>query len=446
MKNGKQNRLMGKLKRFLHCLVVFLSIGYTGCGSDSTGSPKAEGVPRVEYTQNVSAPADLEKYTNADWLYQNYFGEYGLPDELKGEMAPELQRLANGFALQHALGEDVGSSIAQFHSTMQMLYVSGQLGSSLQSIVNEHNHRMNKPTENPSEPDSGFRVEGHSLVETAPGALSMLSTPAPELELDEEARKNVEEAKRLDEEDRMEQERMVVEHNLPYPLPGKELKYIIYDQAMKRRRNRNPPPAPAPQPKSHLIEQWEWQNADIVWTNGGAGLGHMGLVAHKDDPTTRDGSHDVIDANTPGVKRHFKLDEWARIGGWSRIEGLRYSHPAIVTTSLGIGCTWWHGTLNRTCNGYGPIYKYTACPVKGWDAAAKERIVQYANNLVGNPYNWVFFDKNVETRTYCSQLVWQAYKVGTNNLIDLDSDAGLIVYPGDIKRHWDMRPFNSSQL
>jgi hypothetical protein len=44
--------------------------------------------------------------TNADWLYQNYLGEYGLPAEVKPLLMRDMRRLANGFAVQLATGRD----------------------------------------------------------------------------------------------------------------------------------------------------------------------------------------------------------------------------------------------------------------------------------------------------------------------------------------------------
>lgn len=44
----------------------------------------------------------MAKYTNAGWLYQNYFGEFNLPPSFKEQIKVELQMVANGFALTAA--------------------------------------------------------------------------------------------------------------------------------------------------------------------------------------------------------------------------------------------------------------------------------------------------------------------------------------------------------
>ncbi|MCB4759608.1 MAG: hypothetical protein LGB58_02685, partial [Sulfurovum sp.] len=58
-------------------LVMMIALGFSGCGDSNTQN---ENNPSVEYGGDTEGDNDISKYTNADWLYQNYFGEYGFPN------------------------------------------------------------------------------------------------------------------------------------------------------------------------------------------------------------------------------------------------------------------------------------------------------------------------------------------------------------------------------
>lgn len=70
------------------------------------------------------------------------------------------------------------------------------------------------------------------------------------------------------------------------------------------------------------------------------------------------------------------------------------------------------------------------------------RVVRWVEDKKGRPYRWPILmglDNNDETRFYCSQLVWRAYKQVIN--LDLDSDRGALVFPDDLyfsKDHVDI--------
>ena len=349
-----------------------------GCGGDGDSSNNAN--PSVEYGGDVSGDNSLAKYTNADWLYQNYFGEYGLPDELKTMMMPELKMMANGFALQHSRGEDVEASISQLNTAMQMMYYSGQFGSSIQQMLVES--------------DAG-------VYSTPDNVISYDASTDKERTISAQAQENINEANRLDEEYTLEQEQLVAEHNLPYLLPDRITKYVTYNQSMKNDGGKDEEEQEANNNHSG-IDGWAWWEADFTWTNGAGGIGHMGLVTNVGSSTK-----DIIDSNTgPGVKRHFGLTNWANDGGWTRVEGWYY--------------TPW-----------------------GLSDYRREQAVNYANSLVGTPYNWVFWNKSANNKTYCSQLIWQAFK---RQKVNLDSDGGLIVWPNDIRNHVSTRMFDSSSI
>jgi hypothetical protein len=359
------------------------SVLLTGCGGGSDSGNNAS--PTVEYGGDVSGDNSLAKYTSADWLYQNYFGEYGLPDELKTMMMPELKMMANGFALQHSRGEDVEASISQLNTAMQMMYYSGQFGSSIQQMLVES--------------DSG-------VYSTPDNTISHDTSTDEERTISVQAQENISEASRLDEEYIWEQEQLVAEHNLPYLLPDRITKYVTYNQSMKggggKNSNNNNNNNSGAGNNHNGIDGWNWWEADFTWTNGAAGIGHMGLVTNVSFSIK-----DIIDSNTgPGVKRHFGLNNWANTGGWSRVEGWYYT-------------SWGSSDYRRG------------------------RAVSYANSLVGTPYNWVFWNKNANNKTYCSQLIWQAFE---RQGVNLDNDGGLIVWPNDIRNHVSTSRFNSSSI
>jgi hypothetical protein len=67
------------LEKFTHFFVASTLL-LSACGGNSPGS-------KVEYSDKVAA-GTVADYTNANWLYQNYFGDYGLPEEVKPNFLP----------------------------------------------------------------------------------------------------------------------------------------------------------------------------------------------------------------------------------------------------------------------------------------------------------------------------------------------------------------------
>lgn len=383
-------------------LILAVSIIASGCRDDSE---RSSATPAVEYSNAAGIDAKVANYTNADWLYQNYFGEYGLPVELKSLMLPELQMIANGFALQLARGEDVQASISHLDQAMQMLHYSGQFGLSLQQMEYEYT-------------EGAYDRQDASVAEVPPeGEVTVV--------LDDETRANLAEAERLDAEYARQQEELVQEFSLPYALPDRTDKYVTYSPAMKSSGTKNTKPNTGSSGRQHQIKKWDWWEGDVAWTNGAGGVGHMGIVDtnqtgygssyyfdgqdHPDWQHEGWGSHvhepRVIDANTgPGVSMHRDIDVWAN--KYSRVEGLTYTQ-------------WKRYDWNRSL------------------------AVRYAINLIGVPYNWVFWNKKTTDKTYCSQLIWQAYK---DQGVDLDRDGGLIVWPEDIRSHRNILRFNASSI
>jgi len=403
----------------LVCVSAISGMLLTGCTEDSRLSNNPD--PTVEYKENVAGENNLAQYGNADWLYQNYFGEYGLPDVLKDELMTVLMMLANGFALQHSRGEDVEASISELHTAMQMMYHSGQLGSSVQQMLEQHNTEVYNATKTVV------------LTETQIEEI-LLNNP---LILSEEAQKNVDESNRRHEMFLKEQEQLVIDHNLPYALPDMPVKYLIIgpDQfwfgrwLRKRDRNNNNNPA---KPRHKNIDSWAWSSADIIWTNALSGIGHVGMVSVEG----WDNVKVVVDANNPwGVREHRKgLDNWANTGGWSLIEGWRF----VAWES-----SWF---IDEEDDWYKAYNRHRWNNRRAWSLEKYRRwyAMDYAYNKVGvTSYN-VFVGKNSNNpATYCSLLVWSAYnEIG----IDIDRNRGSIVWPFDITNHRFITKFKSSEI
>ncbi|HKZ81246.1 MAG TPA: YiiX/YebB-like N1pC/P60 family cysteine hydrolase [Pyrinomonadaceae bacterium] len=71
--------------------------------------------------------------------------------------------------------------------------------------------------------------------------------------------------------------------------------------------------------------------------------------------------------------------------------------------------------------------------VRGASTDQISRVIRWVDERKGRPYRWPIvmgLDNNDESRFYCSQLVWRAYKQTMN--IDLDSDKGAIIFPDDL--------------
>ena len=67
------------------------------------------------------------------------------------------------------------------------------------------------------------------------------------------------------------------------------------------------------------------------------------------------------------------------------------------------------------------------------------RVIRWVEERKGLPYRWPIvmgLDSNDETRFYCSQLVWRAYKQNMN--VDLDADRGALVFPDDLYHSKDV--------
>ncbi len=71
--------------------------------------------------------------------------------------------------------------------------------------------------------------------------------------------------------------------------------------------------------------------------------------------------------------------------------------------------------------------------VRGASADDLAKVIRWIEARKGRPYRWPIvmgLDKDDESRFYCSQLIWRAFKQVMN--IDLDADQGALIFPDDI--------------
>jgi|CXWL01.1.fsa_nt_gi hypothetical protein len=385
------------MKTIKFLLVFICSVAVAACGGGGTTQAHA---PTIEYAKTVSvADGTMADYMNADWLYQNYLGEYGLPAEVKPLFLPELQMLANGFALQYKRGEDVKTSITQLHQGLMMLNASGQLAQFFAQV-----------NQNPAAFAKLATEQGGSLRE--PPATSEYKHPvfsAEELAAMEKSRLHMEQGA-------AKWERVRKEYNLPYELPDRIEKWFTYSPAMKGSKNprKDPPPALPPAPPNLNLSSWDWVHGDFVYLEGGNPFGHVAIVDMWNLPRT------AIEAQTDsGVRRVSNLDAWAK--NYSYAEGRRMR---LIWNPVQI----WVPYIK--CNNLGVCF---SAPYLDYDAETQKRM--YAINdaaiKIGQPYNWNFWNKQSSANTYCSQLVWQSYFWQG---MDLDADGGPVVFPSDLRR------------
>lgn len=462
-----------QLKTFIAYLlsllpVVMICALLTGCGGSSEETSQTK-TPVVEYigANGDSSAVNIDNYRNADWLFQNYLGEYGLPEELKPLVYKELRMLANGFALQHARGQDVAANIAQINTSIQMFNATGQMETFVQSMIVDYNKGLIPDPPSPSEisqPEDPDDPKGYLKTE------------------DEEKRRMYKQWLQEDKEDYDKQMAVVEKYNLPYPLHGKLPKYLIYSQSMKGGGSRGGGGGSKKAPrndgsgdkndskkKKHNIANWKYYNGDILYAYNGF-TDHMGIV-DVNVYVRKDEAPHVIDANLPGVRRHTDLNRWA--DGYKKVHGYYVRVPrrdnlrdnACYHNDL---CKngWFEDTRHshrcdnklarldhswayRDCDHYNDsgITKSHHRDFENGRRANEKRynkaVIHYVDALIG-VLDYSVFQRDSSEKTYCSQLIWRAYYHVYG--ISLDRDGGFWVFPKDIRDHEDTFFFAYSKV
>ena len=366
-----------------------MAAGIYGCGGGSDTTTPA----RVSYSDQAAA-GTVKDYMDADWLYQNYLGDLGLPPEVKPQLMPAIQMLANGFALQFKRGDDVTTAIKSFDSRLLDYAASGQAVKFFQSM---NDQARTVPTQQPSVPSA---TTGSAV--TLP-TLTANEAAAVQKALSEDAAllANI--------------QQIAEQYNLPYKITGQDAQWFTYTPTMKGSKGSGSGSA-GPSPTGHVnIPYWNWRPGDVIWSNGETGTGipgHVGLVDAYSLSNLR-----IIDANTPGVRETRDLVGWAN----------HYTQVRAYTPFLrwNEDEAWNYGQVGVPPDSY---YRYSST----W----------YAGQQLGKPYNWNFVNPRATDSYYCTSLIWAAYNSVGYSIFPVGPYEYKIILPSDLVGRLAM--FNSS--
>lgn len=346
----------------------------SACGGDSPGS-------KVEYSDKV-AQGTVADYANANWLYQNYFGDYGLPEELKPSFLPALQMLANGFVMQLKTGQDVKKNIEQVNSMFLSYASSGEAAkffAQVQTDIQNSDIKVTKKTD---------FYQNTKFVEPV---------------ISEEDKISIDLAKKRDLADDLEIQKLAEQYQLPYKIAEQKEQWFIYSPTMKGvgkgggtkgTGGTNGSESPSA-PKSHKnINRWGWRPGDVVYVNGEGSIdgvpGHVAIVGFLSN-----GSLDLVDANRGvGVSRSDNVQKWM-----DRYTEVRALSPRLNWSEPEFDC------YNQGWGGCKP------------DSYIRQRAFWYALYEIGKPYNWIFTNPRDTSKYYCTSLIWNVYNAYGYNII-----------------------------
>lgn len=427
-------------------------IAAAGCGGGSGGEPAPQSkADRIQYAEATAVgKGRLADYMNADWLYDNYFGHLGLPPEIRPRLMIDMQRLANGFALQFGLGEDVVSTTAHFHATMNSAAGQAMLA---RFAARLHNGDAG------SQLAAGTRPDAQALAEQPAMSALDLTHAAAARESDRTALLNL--------------QTVAVALELPYDLMRDATPLLSWSAGLIAHKTKGGgytgwtsigqpvggAPAPAPGNQAHGTDTWPWTHGDIMllkWNEvddpnkDAFPLGHVAIVDVQATPSEKRLLPRAIDAhpNNPGrmVTVHVSTHELTR--RYKLIQAHRTKLPYDYIRY----CDNW---------GFGPNCGNQLTRRSHVREYAVESVRARVGTLTYSP----FVGKNSQAETYCSLLVWSAYKEASERVrrmvhddgrvgsgynydtidVDLDSDGGLWVFPNDIVRSpWVQDPFRVS--
>ena len=370
-------------------LSLSLSLSLTGCGDTN-----APNTPTVEQGGDIEGNNDLSNYTNADWLFQNFLGEYGLPEELKELLMPELKKMANGFALQFAQGEDVQKTIAKLNSDITMLRISGKLDVMVKSMAEGYN---SKPYYHKKIPKKANTKINEKL----------------DINITEDMKKNIQIGDEIEKEYKEEQKTLVEKYNLPYALPMERTKILIYTPNMSSRAGASKPKKKKKwrvRKKFRNVNNWNWKMADMFGTDGGKGFGHAGLVWAQSG--RKSWCIDLMPS--VGVKAHYNITNYINehTSSWKVFRGYHFKPR-----------TYFNAQDPETTHVDWEMYIWKKYNIP-------QAIMQWAHAQIGKRGYYIDFDKDTDGATYCSAFVWQAYY--NTSSVDLDSDGKIFVTPSDL--------------
>ncbi len=167
--------------------------------------------------------------------------------------------------------------------------------------------------------------------------------------------------------------------------------------------------------------------------------GQPSSILYLPNKTVRKGSGEDL-AKTAKLLRNGDLVFGSHIFNW--MTWGRYIHVAIVSDAArgklleaaSDGATDKPGVREIDWENYSSIYGHVGVVrVKRASGEQIAQVIRWIEDRKGRPYRWPILmgvDNEDESRFYCSQLLWKAFKDVMN--IDLDSDKGILVFPDDL--------------
>jgi len=342
----------------------------SACGGDSPGS-------KVEYSDKV-AQGTVADYANANWLYQNYFGDYGLPEELKPSFLPALQMLANGFVMQLKTGQDVKKNIEQVNSMFLSYASSGEAAKFFAQVQTD--------------------ISKNSDIQVTKKTDVYQNTKFVEPVISEEDKISIELAKQRDSAEELEIQKLAELYQLPYKISEQKEQWFIYSPTMKgggKGGGTNGGGGSSSKPKSHQnINGWGWRPGDVVYVNGEGSI--SGVPGHVAIVDLKKGRLDLIDANIGvGVSMSYNVQDWMD----------KYSEVRALSPRL----NWSQPEYD--CFNSNP---FSSCKP---DSYIRQGAFWSAHSEIGKQYNGNVFNPRDTSKFYCTSLIWNAYNYYEYNII-----------------------------
>ncbi len=405
--------------RFKHLFKAFKPLVFSACllglaaCSGSSSDASAPSLNKITY-DSVTGQGTLKDYMNADWLFQNYFGQYGIPESEKQTLKQPLQLLANGFMVQYKRGDDVKKNIEQVHQ-MFMAFMMSEQGREMMLDLKQGTARKNfaqaqaqekqfkmqlqkalkngETVELPPEPEPGRKISDEPMSDEQRAQLEADAKEDHEMELDLQA--------------------MYKAYELPYTIEGSAAQYVIVDpkQMGKGGGGKGGTPSSGGGGGSSdcgrfktCVSDFDWTTGDMIWSNGSwyNVFGHVGVVLRQDNINGR--RIEITDASPDrGVyiwSGRNAVKDWAN--RYSEVRAYRFSgwEYSLGDLQSTVACYHANGPFSSACNNYS---------YNGINAKRRVNAYYFAAAQKGRPYNYQFGYPYDTSKYYCSSLVWRAY-------------------------------------
>ena len=407
----------------------------------------------------------VEDYMNADFLYENYFAEYGLPNTFKQEASVHLMMIANGIALTQRQGGDVRKAVNTVDLMLRKMLVN--MSPTLR------NNKVMKATEEEAIVQESEVKSDITLEEVFDQ--KNVAEPMQEviIKAEEERQQFIE-----------EQETLVKELNLPYPLTGKATK-IMTPEALEQTMSKTDAQVAAAvivgatvgfvaggpagafvggtiaasgsnvvrvvetmnadvNISSHNnIENWSWWNADIISGKNErsattyVATGHLGSIyIDCEDPAEDDNNRGTL-----SYCNRFKPRYTAHIiEAYPKLPDLFDGNVDFLKNK---GSEATDNPFRIYKERYNLIEAYYVPAVGTSKSETRRKVANYIYDKVGKGYH-VNASKSSTSEYSCATLAYQAYKVAGGVDIEGSSNRVVILAPQDILDSGMTRPFSTS--